>query len=79
MSFCETLLYIEKLEACEASWSSNDAVEEKPGFSSSWSWRESFWLKSRQQKYVFSNYLCSEIHSKQRIFKTHLIKHLLWV
>lgn len=69
MSFCDTLLYIEKLEVCEASWSSNDAVEEKPGFSSSWSWRESFWLKSRQQKKknVFSNYLCSEIQSKQRI------------
>lgn len=50
MSFCDTLLYIEKLEVCEASWSSNDADEEKPGFSSSWSRRESFWLKSRQQK-----------------------------
>lgn len=49
MSFCETLLYMEKLEVCEASWSSNDAVEEKPGLSSSWSWRESFWLKSIEQ------------------------------
>lgn len=51
MSFCDTVLYIEKLEEVwEESWSSNDAVEEKPGLSSSWSWRESFWLKSRKQK-----------------------------
>lgn len=40
MSFCDTLLYIEKLEEVwEESWSSNDDVEEKLGFSSSWSWR----------------------------------------
>lgn len=37
MSFCDTLLYIEKLEEVwEESWSSIDAVEEKPGLSSSW-------------------------------------------
>ena len=50
MSFCDTLLYIEKLEEFwEESWSSNDSVEEKPGLSSSWSWWELFWIMSREQ------------------------------
>lgn len=79
MSFCETLLYIEKLEVCEASWSSNDANEEKPGFSSSWSWRESFWLNSRQQKlkkmYLVTTYV--QRSKVKRIKKKQLLKHLI--
>lgn len=53
MSFCDTLLYIEKLdEVCAASvsWSSKDVLETSPGLRSSWSLRESFWLESGQDK-----------------------------
>lgn len=53
MSFCDTLLYIEKLEevcVASASCSSKDVLVAKPGLWSSWSLRESFWLESRRYK-----------------------------
>lgn len=51
MSFCDTLLYIVKLEAvCVPSWSSKDDLEdmENPGLWSSGSLRDSFWLESKK-------------------------------